>query len=268
MCFLKKQKLLQNTEETAMSLRQLPTDILKLLLFQHKGLNLNWDENSTRLLTIANIFLFFVLFAIKQGEHNLLALAKAHWLITLNLVGITGFLFMHYANTMILRVEVGILLICIAFTLIHIVIMDMASTTPQELINLLYLWQILAIYWYYGVSRIQHQRVASTPRKLPHEVPYNMLKHGVASTYGNGFYLLIDEKEGRHPIASFIIKDNAIMWENASGEKESIGHDFPLSDEVIRQAKTDELRILEKNKRNKVVRGFSVDPIKHSIASN
>lgn len=245
-----------------MSLSQLPNHFINLMSFHHDGRSLSWSEKAAQLLTIIAFFLYFILLAVKSGEPNFFMLLKEHWVFALNLTVITLLLFVHYANTMFLRIEVGMLLLCIGFSLIHIAIADLVPFAPKEFITALVLWQGLAMIWYYWVSHIRIDRRAVTPILNTQEVPYKKLKHAIASTHEDDSYLIIDEKEGRHPIAHFTIKDNAIRWVNASGEKESIGYDYALDQELLMLAKTKELFIMEKNKHNKINSIFTVSPEK------
>ena len=87
----------------------------------------------------------------------------------------------------------------------------------------------------------------------------NQLAHAIAHTRNDDSYLVIKQKEGRHPIAYFELKGAAIHWVNASGEHESIGGDNPLPDSLINLAKSKELYIMEMDETNNIIYDFFVN---------
>lgn len=85
------------------------------------------------------------------------------------------------------------------------------------------------------------------------------LKYAIAHTHNDDSYLIINEKEGRHPIAFFELKGSAIHWINAQGENESVGGEYPLPDYLINLAKNKELYIMEMGKRRDFTNSFFIN---------
>lgn len=85
------------------------------------------------------------------------------------------------------------------------------------------------------------------------------LMYAVAHTHGDDSYLLIREKEGRHPIAYYELKGPVIHWVNASGERESIGGEYPLPDDIVALIKRKELYIMEMDSARNVKHAFFIN---------
>ena len=90
---------------------------------------------------------------------------------------------------------------------------------------------------------------------------HNKLKYAVAYTDGDDSFLIINEVKGRHPISFFSLEEGAaISWVNALGQKESVGLDFPLEQELITLATTKELYVMEMNNKNQLCKSFTITP--------
>lgn len=93
-----------------------------------------------------------------------------------------------------------------------------------------------------------------------HQNTYEHLKYAIAHTHDDDSFLIIEEKAGRHPISYFeLLSDHCIGWTNAQGDKESVGGEFALPDELMQLAKNKELYLMEMNRKHEISHAFPVN---------
>lgn len=129
------------------------THIAKLLTFQHRGRGLNWDLAQTKTLIATALLFPFLLYLTYYGGVVFFDTLIQHWGYVVLAVATVAFSFRYLERVMFLRTEVGVALLCCAFSVIRLTF-NTVGIDHAYLDAAINAWQVSALVWYVLVSRV------------------------------------------------------------------------------------------------------------------
>lgn len=135
------------------------SDLLKhvyqLITFQHQGRGLDWDAKNAQQLVLVAFLMPLLIYTARHGAEALIHYLMANWMLGALGALATAWLLIHLQRVTILRVEVGVILICLTFYLMRLTLSLIMIESVKWAIYVTYLWQGMSLACFIVSSRIK-----------------------------------------------------------------------------------------------------------------